>query len=52
MNTKKIMNSSDLLLLKKLLKIQNHRQKVFNRGVLHLCRGAWHCKNWQNSTDL
>jgi len=21
-------------------------------GALHLCRGSWHWKNWQNSTDL
>jgi len=27
---------------------QNRRQKVFNRGALGLCGGAWHSKNWQN----
>jgi len=27
-------------------------QKVFNRGALRLCCGAWHSENWQNSTDL
>jgi len=26
---------------------QNRRQKVFSRGALHFCRGAWHSKNWQ-----
>jgi len=24
---------------------QNRRQKVFNRGALGLCGGAWHSKN-------
>jgi len=27
--------------------VQNRRQKVFNRGALRLCRGAWHSKIWQ-----
>jgi len=27
---------------------QNRRQKVFNRGALRFCGGAWHSKNWQN----
>jgi len=30
---------------------QNRRQKVFNRGVLWFCGGAWH-KIHQNSNDL
>jgi len=32
--------------------MQNRRQKVFNRGALHLCRGTWHWKFDKNSTDL
>jgi len=27
--------------------VQNRRQKVFNRGALRLCRGAWHSEIWQ-----
>jgi len=26
---------------------RNRRWKVFNRGALRLCGGAWHSKNWQ-----
>jgi len=26
-------------------------ESLQQRGF-HLCRGVWHCKNWQNSTDL
>ena len=26
---------------------QNRRQKVFYRGALSFCGGAWHSKNWQ-----
>jgi len=32
-------------------RIQNCRQKVFNRGALRLCGGAWHCEN-ENLHDL
>jgi len=30
---------------------QDRRQKVFSREAIRLCRGAWHSKNWHNSTD-
>jgi len=31
---------------------QNRHQKVFYRGALHLCSGAWHSKTWTNITVL
>ena len=31
---------------------QNRHQVLFNWWVLRWCRGAWHSKNWKNSTDL
>jgi len=37
-------------LMKSLVWQQNRRQKVFYRGVLHLCSGAWRSDIWANIT--
>jgi len=31
---------------------QNYHQKVFYKGALHLCSGAWHSEIWTNTTVL
>ena len=30
-------------------RVQNRRQKIFDRGSFRLCRGDWHIKIWQNT---
>jgi len=38
--------------MKSLVWQQNLHQKVFYRGALHLCNGAWHSEIWTNITVL
>jgi len=38
--------------MKSLVWQQNRHQKVFCRGTLHLCSGAWHYEIWTNITVL
>jgi len=44
--------SSRFTVSKKLPILQNRRQKLFNRGTLSLCVGAWHSEIYQNSNNL
>jgi len=39
-------------LMKSLMWQQNHHQKVFYRGSLHMCSGTWHSEIWRKITVL